>query len=205
MKTLNSLLAHKLMALVRMDSKEKGQELADVLVAAGIKVIEITLTTPGATKIIEKLAKNKDLTVGAGTVLTAKDVKKAESAGAKFIVSPDTNEDVIKASKKLGLISMPGVATASEVAIALDCGADILKLFPASTYGPSHLKALRDPFPGKFWCPTGGITLASVDDWFAAGANLIGLGGPLTKGGLDKVNENVIAFTNAVASASKVG
>jgi 2-dehydro-3-deoxyphosphogluconate aldolase/(4S)-4-hydroxy-2-oxoglutarate aldolase len=188
-----------------MDSKEKGQELADVLVAAGIKVIEITLTTPGATKIIEKLAKNKDLTVGAGTVLTAKDVKKAESAGAKFIVSPDTNEDVIKASKKLGLISMPGVATASEVAIALDSGADILKLFPASTYGPSHLKALRDPFPGKLWCPTGGITLASVDDWFAAGANLIGLGGPLTKGGLDKVNENVIAFTNAVASASKVG
>jgi 2-dehydro-3-deoxyphosphogluconate aldolase/(4S)-4-hydroxy-2-oxoglutarate aldolase len=205
MKTLNSLLSHKLMALVRMDSKEKGQELADLLVGAGIKVIEITLTTPGAEKIIEKLAKNKELTLGAGTVRTVKDVKKAENAGAKFIVSPDTNEDVIKASKKLGLISMPGVATASEVAIALDNGADILKLFPASTYGPSHLKALRDPFPGNLWCPTGGITLASVDDWFAAGANLIGLGSPLTKGGLDKVNENVIAFTNAVAAASKVG
>ena len=205
MKTLNSLLSHKLMALVRMDSKDKGQELADVLVAAGIKVIEITLTTPGAEKIIEKLVRNKELTVGAGTVLSAKDVKKAENAGAKFIVSPDTNEDVIKASKKLGLISMPGVATASEVAIALDSGADVLKLFPASTYGPSHLKALRDPFPGNLWCPTGGITLGSVDDWFAAGANLIGLGGPLTKGGLDKVNENVIAFTNAVARANKVG
>ena len=205
MKTLNSLLSHKLMALVRTDSKEKGQELADVLVEAGIKVIEITLTTPGAEKIIEKLAKNKELTVGAGTVLSTKDVKKAEKAGAKFIVSPDTNEDVIKASKKLGLISMPGVATASEVAIALDNGADILKLFPASTYGPAHLKALRDPFPGKLWCPTGGITLTSVDDWFAAGANLIGLGGPLTKGGLGKVKENVIAFTNAVAAANKVG
>lgn len=205
MKTLNSLLSHKLMALVRTDSKEKGQELADVLVEAGIKVIEITLTTPGAEKIIEKLAKNKELTVGAGTVLSAKDVKKAEKAGAKFIVSPDTNEDVIKASKKLGLISMPGVATASEVAIALDNGADILKLFPASTYGPAHLKALRDPFPGKLWCPTGGIKLGSVDDWFAAGANLIGLGGPLTKGGLGKVKENVIAFTNAVAAANKVG
>jgi 2-dehydro-3-deoxyphosphogluconate aldolase / (4S)-4-hydroxy-2-oxoglutarate aldolase len=205
MKTLNSLLSHKLMALVRTDSKEKGQELADVLVEAGIKVIEITLTTPGAEKIIEKLAKNKELTVGAGTVLSAKDVKKAEKAGAKFIVSPDTNEDVIKASKKLGLVSMPGVATASEVAIALDNGADVLKLFPASTYGPAHLKALRDPFPGKLWCPTGGITLGSVDDWFAAGANLIGLGGPLTKGGLGKVKENVIAFTNAVAAANKVG
>ncbi len=205
MKTLNSLLSHKLMALVRTDSKEKGQELADVLVEAGIKVIEITLTTPGAEKIIEKLAKNKELTVGAGTVLSSKDVKKAEKAGAKFIVSPDTNEDVIKASKKLGLISMPGVATASEVAIALDNGADILKLFPASTYGPAHLKALRDPFPGKLWCPTGGITLTSVDEWFAAGANLIGLGGPLTKGGLGKVKENVIAFTNAVTTANKVG
>jgi 2-dehydro-3-deoxyphosphogluconate aldolase/(4S)-4-hydroxy-2-oxoglutarate aldolase len=205
MKTLNSLLSYKLMALVRMDSKDKGQELADVLVAAGIKVIEITLTTPGAEKIIEKLVKNNELIVGAGTVLSTKDVKKAENAGAKFIVSPDTNEDVIKASKKLGLISMPGVATASEVAIALDSGADVLKLFPASTYGPSHLKALRDPFPGNLWCPTGGITLGSVDDWFAAGANLIGLGGPLTKGGLDKVNENVIAFTNAVARANKVG
>jgi len=205
MKTLNSLLSHKLMALVRMDSKDKGQELADVLVAAGIKVIEITLTTPGAEKIIEKLVKNNELTVGAGTVLSTKDVKKAENAGAKFIVSPDTNEDVINTSKKLGLISMPGVATASEVAIALDSGADVLKLFPASTYGPSHLKALRDPFPGNLWCPTGGITLSSVDDWFAAGANLIGLGGPLTKGGLDKVNENVIAFTNAVARANKVG
>jgi len=117
MKTLNSLLSNKLMALVRMDSKEKGQELADLLVGAGIKVIEITLTTPGAEKIIEKLAKNKELTLGAGTVRTVKDVKKAENAGAKFIVSPDTNEDVIKASKKLSLISMPEVATASEVAI----------------------------------------------------------------------------------------
>jgi len=205
MNTLNYILSRKLMALVRMDSKEKGQELADALVGAGIRVIEITLTTPGAEKIISTLVKNKELTVGAGTVLTVKDVKKAENAGAKFIVSPDTNEDVIKASKKLGLISMSGVATASEVAIALESGADILKLFPASTYGPSHLKALRDPFPGKLWCPTGGITLSSVDDWFAAGASLIGLGGPLTKGGLDKVSENVTSFTNAVAAANKVG
>jgi 2-dehydro-3-deoxyphosphogluconate aldolase/(4S)-4-hydroxy-2-oxoglutarate aldolase len=205
MNTLNYILSRKLMALVRMNSKEKGQELADALVGAGIRVIEITLTTPGAEKIISTLVKNKELTVGAGTVLTVKDVKKAENAGAKFIVSPDTNEDVIKASKKLGLISMPGVATASEVAIALESGADILKLFPASTYGPSHLKALRDPFPGKLWCPTGGITLSSVDDWFAAGASLIGLGGPLTKGGLDKVSENVTSFTNAVVAAHKVG
>ena len=88
---------------------------------------------------------------------------------------------------------------------AINAGADILKLFPASTYGPAHLKALRDPYPNRLWCPTGGITLGSVDEWFAAGANLIGLGGPLTKGGLDKVKENVIAFMGAVSSASKVG
>jgi 2-dehydro-3-deoxyphosphogluconate aldolase/(4S)-4-hydroxy-2-oxoglutarate aldolase len=179
--------------------------MADAMVDAGIRAIEITLTTPGALNIVESLSKNKDLVVGVGTVLGKKDVKSAAKAGAKFIVSPNTDVDVIEKTKKLDLISMPGVATATEVGTAINAGADILKLFPASTYGPAHLKALRDPYPNRLWCPTGGLTLGTVDDWFAAGANLIGLGGPLTKGGLDKVKENVIAFIGAVSSASKVG
>ena len=79
--------------------------------------------------------------------------------------------------------------------------ADILKLFPASTFGPGHLKALRDPFPGNFWCPTGGLTAESVGDWFAAGANIVGVGGPLTKGGVDAIAGNVKAFLDAVAKA----
>jgi 2-dehydro-3-deoxyphosphogluconate aldolase/(4S)-4-hydroxy-2-oxoglutarate aldolase len=205
MKTIDALLKYKIMGLVRTNDQATGQAMADAMVSAGIRAIEITLTTPGAIDIVEKLSENKDLIVGVGTVISKEDVKSAEKAGAKFIVSPNTDSDVIEKTKSLGMVSMPGIATATEVGRALKAGADILKLFPASTYGPAHLKALRDPYPGQFWCPTGGISLGSVDDWFAAGANLIGLGGPLTRGGLDKVSENVTAFLNAVSSANKVG
>ena len=204
MKTIDKLLSEKMMTLVRSKSQSEGQAMADALVEAGVKVIEITLTTPGALKIIEKLLKNKDLLVGAGTVRTVKDVKKVEDVGASFIVSPDTNEDVIKATKKLKLVSMPGVSTPTEVAIAEESGADILKLFPAAILGPAHLKMIREPFPNNRWCPTAGITLESIPKWFEAGADLVGLGGPLTKDGVGRVGKNVLAFRNAINEASKV-
>ncbi len=205
MKTVDALLKHKIMGLVRSNDQATGQAMAEAMVNAGIRAIEITLTTPGALDIVEKMSQNKELTVGVGTVISKEGVKGAEKAGAKFIVSPNTDTDVIEKTKSLDMVSMPGVATATEVGRALKAGADILKLFPASTYGPAHLRALRDPYPGQLWCPTGGISLGTVDDWFAAGANLIGLGGPLTKGGVGKVSENVTAFLNAVSSASKAG
>jgi 2-dehydro-3-deoxyphosphogluconate aldolase/(4S)-4-hydroxy-2-oxoglutarate aldolase len=203
-KTIDKLLSEKMMTLVRSNSQSEGQALADALVEAGVKVIEITLTTPGAHKIIEKLLKNKDLLVGAGTVRTVKEVKKMEDIGVSFIVSPNTNEDVITATKKLNLVSMPGVSTPSEVAIAEESGADILKLFPATILGPDHLKMLREPFPDNRWCPTAGITLDSIPKWFEAGADLVGLGGPVTKDGVSGVSKNVLAFRNAINEASKV-
>jgi 2-dehydro-3-deoxyphosphogluconate aldolase/(4S)-4-hydroxy-2-oxoglutarate aldolase len=204
MKTVDKLLTEKMMTLVRCNTQAEGQEMADALVDAGVKVIEITLTTPGALKIIENLLKNKDLLVGAGTVRTAKDVKKVEAIGGRFIVSPDTNEDVIAATKKLKLVSMPGVSTPTEVGIAIDAGADILKLFPASVLGPAHLKSIREPFPNNRWCPTAGVTLESIPKWFEAGADLVGLGGPLTKDGAAGVRKNVLAFRSAIEAASKV-
>ncbi|MFM8868670.1 MAG: bifunctional 4-hydroxy-2-oxoglutarate aldolase/2-dehydro-3-deoxy-phosphogluconate aldolase [Candidatus Nanopelagicus sp.] len=204
MKALDKLLSEKMMTLVRCNSQQEGQEMADALVDAGVKIIEITLTTPGALKIIEKLLKNKDLLVGAGTVRTVKDVKKVEAIGGKFIVSPDTNEEVIEATKKLKLVSMPGVSTPTEVGIAVDAGADILKLFPASVLGPNHLKSIKEPFPNNRWCPTAGVTLESIPKWFEAGADLVGLGGPLTKDGAAGVRKNVIAFKSAIEAASKV-
>jgi len=204
MKTVNKLLSEKMMTLVRCNTQAQGQEMADALVDAGVKVIEITLTTPGALKIIEKLLKHKDLLVGAGTVRTAKDVKRVEAIGGRFIVSPDTNEDVIAATKKLKLVSMPGVSTPTEVGIAIDAGADILKLFPASVLGPAHLKSIREPFPNNRWCPTAGVTLESIPKWFEAGADLVGLGGPLTKDGAAGVRKNVLAFRSAIEAASKV-
>ncbi|MSY15859.1 MAG: 2-dehydro-3-deoxyphosphogluconate aldolase, partial [Actinobacteria bacterium] len=96
MKTIDALLKHKIMGLVRTNDQVTGQGMADAMVKAGIRAIEITLTTPGALSIVEKLSANKDLTVGVGTVISKKDVKSAAKAGAKFIVSPNTDLDVIK-------------------------------------------------------------------------------------------------------------
>ena len=201
MVTREELLRSGAVAIVRMADQESGQAAADRIVDAGLTTIEITMTNPGALQIIEKLASRSGVLVGVGTVVDSKDVARAKSAGASFIVSPNTDEEVIGETKRAGLLSLPGVATPSEVAAAKRYGADILKLFPASTFGPGHLKALRDPFPGNFWCPTGGLTVESVGDWFAAGANMVGVGGPLLKGGIDAIEGNVKAFLAAVAKA----
>ena len=201
MVTREDLLRAGAVAIVRMPDQAAGAEVADRIVAAGLTTIEITLTNPGALTIIENFAKRPGVQVGVGTVVNSKDVLRARDAGAQFIVSPNTDEEVIGETKRAGLISLPGVATPSEVAAAKKYGADILKLFPASTYGPAHLKALRDPFPGNFWCPTGGLSADSVGEWFAAGANIVGVGGPLIKGGMDAIESNVKAFLEAVAKA----
>lgn len=201
MVTREELLRSGAVAIVRMADQESGQAAADRIVDAGLTTIEITMTNPGALQIIEKLASRSGVLVGVGTVVDSKDVARAKSAGASFIVSPNTDEEVIGETKRAGLLSLPGVATPSEVAAAKRYGADILKLFPASTFGPGHLKALRDPFPGNFWCPTGGLSVESVGDWFAAGANMVGVGGPLLKGGIDAIEGNVKAFLVAVAKA----
>lgn len=201
MVSRDDLLTAGAVAIVRMPDQEAGQNVADRIVAAGLTTIEITLTNPGALSIIENLAKRDGVLVGVGTVVDSKDVVRAKNAGASFIVSPNTDEEVIGETKRAGLLSLPGVATPSEVAAAKKYGADILKLFPASTFGPGHLKALRDPFPGNFWCPTGGLSADTVGDWFAAGANIVGVGGPLIKGGLDAIETNVKAFLSAVAKA----
>ena len=201
MVTREDLLQAGAVAIVRMPDQAAGQDVADRIVAAGLTTIEITLTNPGALTIIENLAQRPCVQVGVGTVVDSKDVIRAKDAGATFIVSPNTDEDVIGETKRAGLLSLPGVATPSEVAAAKRYGADILKLFPASTFGPGHLKALRDPFPGNFWCPTGGLSAETVEQWFAAGANIVGVGGPLIKGGIDAIEGNVKAFLAAVAKA----
>ena len=205
MNVLERLIESHVIAIVRGPDQKTGQDIADAILNAGMTCIEITLTNPGAFRIIESLANREGVCVGVGTVLTPADVLRAKEAGAAFIVSPNTDPDVIAQTKKEGLISIPGIASASDVAIALKSGADVLKLFPASTYGAGHLKALRDPFPGNLWCPTGGLTVDSMKEWFAAGATMIGLGGPLVKGGISEIPSNVQKFQIAINAATNTG
>ena len=205
MNVLERLIESHAIAIVRGPDQKTGQDIADAILNAGMTCIEITLTNPGAFRIIESLANREGVCVGVVTVLTPADVLRAKEAGAAFIVSPNTDPDVIAQTKKEGLISIPGIASASDVAIALKSGADVLKLFPASTYGAGHLKALRDPFPGNLWCPTGGLTVDSMKEWFAAGATMIGLGGPLVKGGISEIPSNVQKFQIAINAATNTG
>ena len=204
MSVIERLVSSGAIAIVRMPDQKTGQAIADAIVEAGLTCIEVTLTNPGALEIISSLAKRSGVCVGVGTVLDPADVLRAKSAGATFIVSPNTDPAVISATKSAGLLSIPGIATATDVAVALKAGADVLKLFPASTYGPSHLKALRDPFPGNLWCPTGGMTTSSVAQWFAAGASMVGLGGPLTQGGMSEIGKNVQEFLTVISAAKQI-
>src|SRR5690606_31799538 len=135
---------------------------------------------PGAPKVIAALRdKFPDLLVGAGTVLDEAAARAAVDAGAQYVVSPGFSPAVIRAAHRFGIPAMPGVLTPTEAVAALEAGADVLKLFPASTVGPSYLKALRAPLPQAIWCPSGGVDLDNMESWVKAGAHMVGVGSPL--------------------------
>jgi len=200
MQMLKEFEGCAMIAIVRSDNEIKARELGRALVDAGVGIIEFTTTCPNVFELIEEFSQ-ESIYVGVGTALSKEHVRNAMKAGASFIVSPHTDSEIIIETKKLNLISIPGVATATEVAVAIRAGADLLKLFPASTYGPLHLKALRDPFPNLHWVATGGVKISSVSEWFAAGIQGFGLGGPLTSGGPTEVKGRVQEFKEAIERA----
>ena len=187
-----------LIAIIRSKSTNEGREFAQAFVAAGVDLIEFTTTTPGAFDLIEEFSGIKNVQIALGTAMSKQDVENGKKAGAKIVISPHTSEEVIKATKSAGLISVPGVATPTEIADALSFGADILKFFPASSLGIGFLKSVRDPFPGNTWMATGGIALADVDAWVKAGISGFGLGGPLTSGGVSEIANRVKDFQKAI-------
>ena len=128
-------------------------------------------------------------------------VLSGKDAGAKFVISPHVSQEVIEVTKQAGLISIPGVASPTDVADALRYGADILKFFPASALGPNYLKAVCEPFPGLNWMVTGGISVETIPDWIAAGVTGFGVGGKLTSGGVAEIPNRVAEFKAAIATA----
>ena len=184
---LTALRADGLLAVVRAADGARAEAMAHALVGGGLRVIELTLTTPGVLGSVERLrsALPAGVLVGVGSVRTPADARQACAAGAEFLVSPHADPALVAAMLATGLPALPGVLTPTEVAGALDAGAQAVKLFPASTVGPRHLRALRGPFPGLVVVPTGGIALADADSWFRAGAAAIGAGSELTGVGDD--------------------
>ena len=190
-----------LIAILRGLRPSEAVAVADALVTAGFKLIEVPLNSPEPFKSIEILAKHLagDCVVGLGTVLRVEDVSSVTSAGGQFIVAPNLNRKVGDAAKKNGLTWCPGVLTPSEAFEAVDQGADLLKIFPAELVSPAGVRALRAVLPPRVLiAAVGGITPQSMEDYVAAGSNGFGLGSSLYKAGMSpgEVKERAIRFTS---------
>ena len=170
-----------LVAILRGVLPERVVEIGEVLFDAGIRAIEVPLNSPDPLTSIAKLAaRRSDWTVGAGTVLNADDVRRTHEAGGRLIVAPNCNTEVIREALKFGMRVMPGVASATEAFAAIGAGARQLKLFPAVTYGPRHLEALRAVLPRDVGVyPVGGVAPQDIARWLAAGAAGFGFGSEL--------------------------
>lgn len=199
--------AERIVAIVRGTDVEATIASARTLFDAGIRVLELPLTLGGAHEAIREVvaAAPAGALVGAGTVLTPAQVDGAVEAGAQFIVTPTLSGSVGYAIEA-GIGVLPGAYTPTEIQAAHDLGAAAVKLFPASALGPGYVRAVRDPFPDARIIPVGGVSLDSLDAFFAAGAIAVGVGGPLlgdapTRGGdQHALAERARAFHTAVSS-----
>ena len=169
-------------AILRGVRPERAMAVAALCYRHGIRAIEVPLNSPQPCASIERLASAAlpGCRIGAGTVLSVADVARVRAAGAEFIVAPNTDGEVIRAALDAGLAAVPGFATASEAFAAIAAGATLLKLFPAASYGPAYLKALRAVLPPAVRVfPVGGIGTADCAAWLGAGASGFGFGSEL--------------------------
>jgi 2-dehydro-3-deoxyphosphogluconate aldolase/(4S)-4-hydroxy-2-oxoglutarate aldolase len=180
---MSELTRQRVVAIVREGDLETAAARVRALAAAGLRVIEISLVTPGALSAIQTLREDDsvDALIGVGTALTAQDVKAAAAAGAQFVVSPVVSRDVLRACTKRGLPAFPGAATPTEAHRAMERGATAVKIFPASLWTPAVLHDVLAAMPDLPAVPTGGITLGNAPEWIAAGALAVGVGGTLTR------------------------
>jgi 2-dehydro-3-deoxyphosphogluconate aldolase/(4S)-4-hydroxy-2-oxoglutarate aldolase len=163
----------RVLPVLTVSSAALAGPLADALVAGGARCAEITLRTPASERALTVMAAHGGLCVGAGTVLTAEQAERAVAAGARFVVSPGFDEEVVAACREWGVPVLPGVATATELMRALRAGLDTVKLFPAEQLGGTRaLRALAAPFPAARFVPTGGIGAARLDGYLAEPAVL---------------------------------
>ncbi len=155
--------------VVVIDDEAAAVPLARALLAGGLPVVEVTLRTPAAVRVIERIAAEvPEAVVGAGTVITAEQAARARDAGARFLVSPGSTPALLDALQASGLPFLPGVATASEVIGLVERGIAEAKFFPAQPAGgPAYLKALAGPLPMVRFCPTGGIDAGSAPAYLA--------------------------------------
>ena len=179
-KIRDGLLARKISAIVRTDDQSVADQAMAAAVEGGFKVIEFTLNTPGALELITQFrSMDESLLVGAGTVMTPQAAKEAVNAGAQFIVSPVCDSAVIREVGEMGVVSIPGTQTPTEMQNAHEAGADFVKLFPAPTNVAEYIRYILGPQPHLKIVPTSGVNLDNMLEVLEAGAAGVGFVGPL--------------------------
>lgn len=181
--TVQALVDVGAVAVIRMSDSEKLMRVAEAIREGGVTAIEITMTTPNALRVIEDaataFADDDAVLIGAGSVLDGPTAQQTINAGAEFVVSPVTSPEMIETCHRYDIPALPGAFTPTEVSRAHELGADIVKVFPASTVGPGFFSALKGPLPHVKLMPTGGVTPKNAGDWIEAGACAVGLGSAL--------------------------
>ena len=188
-----------IVAVIRMKEADRLRAVVDALAAGGVRALEVTMSVPRAIDLIGEIAPTlpADFLFGAGTVLDAETARRAIDAGARYIVSPVFRRSVIDACHERDVPALPGCLTPTEILDAWDAGADIVKVFPATTFGPGYIKDVRAPLPHIRLMPTGGVTLDNAGDWIRAGAVAVGVGSALVDTGAIAAGNYHVIETNA--------
>jgi 2-dehydro-3-deoxyphosphogluconate aldolase/(4S)-4-hydroxy-2-oxoglutarate aldolase len=193
-------------AVIRAPDVDTAVRAVDAVVRGGVSGIEITYSTPDVPAVLRRLERSygNDIVLGVGTVTEPGQVEAAVAAGAGFLVAPGLDDEVATAMARSGLATLAGAFTPTEVMRARAAGAHGVKLFPASTGGVEHLRALRGPFPDLRFVPTGGVAAGNVREWLAAGAFAVGAAGSLcpatamVAGDFDEIYRRASSFSTAV-------
>lgn len=184
-KTLERIAESGLVAVIRAESCEQAERIAEACAEGGVGALEVTFTVPGAAGVIENLVRKyrpEHIGVGAGTVLDPQTARVAILAGAQFVVSPSLNAETARLANRYQIPYMPGAGSVREIVEALECGAGIVKVFPGELLRPGFVKAVRGPLPQAPLMPTGGVSLENARAWMEAGCVALGVGGNLTSG-----------------------
>jgi 2-dehydro-3-deoxyphosphogluconate aldolase / (4S)-4-hydroxy-2-oxoglutarate aldolase len=178
---LNSLRTLGLVPVLRAESEAQALALASAIAAGGVTTLEVTMTVPGAIRVMRSLAEQRpDILVGAGTVLDPETARMCILEGAQYVVSPALNLKTIEMCHRYGVPILPGALTPTEVITAWEAGADVIKIFPASALGGAkYLKSIKAPLPQVEMIPTGGVSLATAREFLEAGAFALGVGADL--------------------------
>ncbi len=200
-------------AVIRLKDAARLRAVVDALADGGVRALEVTMTVPGAVDLIRELAPtlSSEFLLGAGTVVDAKTAAAVIDAGATFVVSPVFRPEVVRACHDHDVPAMPGCFSPTEILAAHDCGADIIKVFPATALGPQFIKDVRAPLPQVKLMPTGGVSLDNAGDWIRAGAAAVGVGSALLdaaaieSGRYEVITANASRIIGNVAAARAKG